>query len=204
MTCVLVDTNVWISAFLAPDGHCGRLVHRLIGAAAADVVTSAPLVEELANVLERPRLIRRYGFTTEDPDRIGLRAPARARSPAREAALPRHARAGRPVHGGLWLAPSGLRLGDSSGPPIQYTPTSVGDNNPLRAQLSRDTPADALQGGQYSAGAPTSPHDRLYAALATNDTASKVSGSSFASIRSASTRKAWCASSSFLRFRGSA
>jgi hypothetical protein len=30
----------------------------------------------------------------------------------------------------------------------------------------------------------------LYAALATNDTASKVSGSSFASIRSASTRKA--------------
>lgn len=66
MTCVLLDTNVWVSAFLAPEGHCGRLVQRLLGAAAADVIVSTPLVEELAEVLERPRLVRRYGFTAEE------------------------------------------------------------------------------------------------------------------------------------------
>jgi putative PIN family toxin of toxin-antitoxin system len=65
VTCVLLDTNVWVSAFLAPEGHCGRLVQRLLGANAADVITSAPLVDELADVLERPRLVRRYGYTPE-------------------------------------------------------------------------------------------------------------------------------------------
>jgi len=66
VTCVLLDTNVWVSAFLAPEGHCGRLVQRLLGAVAADVIISPPLVDELAEVLERPRLIRRYGFTAEE------------------------------------------------------------------------------------------------------------------------------------------
>jgi len=66
VTCVLLDTNVWVSAFLAPEGHCGRLVHRLLGAAAADVIISTALLDEIVDVLGRPRLVRRYGFTTEE------------------------------------------------------------------------------------------------------------------------------------------
>jgi putative PIN family toxin of toxin-antitoxin system len=63
---VLFDTNVWVSAFLSPEGHCGRLVHRVLVATGAEVIVSAPLLEELVDVLGRPRLVRRYGFTTDE------------------------------------------------------------------------------------------------------------------------------------------
>jgi putative PIN family toxin of toxin-antitoxin system len=66
VTRVLFDTNIWVSAFLAPGGHCGRLVHRVLGAAGAEVIVSAPLLDELVDVLGRPRLVRRYGFTAEE------------------------------------------------------------------------------------------------------------------------------------------
>jgi len=38
---ILLDTNIWISAFLSPEGHCGRLVRRLLGDGGVEIVTSA-------------------------------------------------------------------------------------------------------------------------------------------------------------------
>ena len=81
MRCVLLDTNIWVSAFLGPEGHCGRLVHRLLGAAAADVVICTALLDEVVDVLGRPRLVRRYGFTTEEVSAAGGPAKRLARSP---------------------------------------------------------------------------------------------------------------------------
>jgi putative PIN family toxin of toxin-antitoxin system len=61
----VLDTNVWISALLNPKGAPARLL-----AAFADgslqVVVSAPLLEELADVLSRPRLRDKYGITAGD------------------------------------------------------------------------------------------------------------------------------------------
>jgi putative PIN family toxin of toxin-antitoxin system len=57
----VVDTNVWISALLNPAGHPARIRSALEGDRFT-LVASAPLFEELARVMVRPRLVRRYGF----------------------------------------------------------------------------------------------------------------------------------------------
>jgi putative PIN family toxin of toxin-antitoxin system len=67
VTRIVVDTNIWVSAFLAPDGHCGRLVRRLLADRELEIVISATLLEELLDVLSRPRLLRRYAF---EPDEV--------------------------------------------------------------------------------------------------------------------------------------
>jgi uncharacterized protein len=63
---ILLDTNIWVSAFLSPEGHCGRLVRRLLGDGEVEIVTSAPILDEVVDVLARPRLTRRYGFTPDE------------------------------------------------------------------------------------------------------------------------------------------
>jgi len=63
---ILLDTNIWVSAFLSPDGHCGRLVRRLLADGDVEIFTSLPLIEEIVDVLGRPRLTRRYGFAPEE------------------------------------------------------------------------------------------------------------------------------------------
>jgi putative PIN family toxin of toxin-antitoxin system len=63
---LLLDTNIWVSAFLSPDGHCGRLVRRLSADRDVEIVTSLPLIDEIVDVLGRPRLTRRYGFAAEE------------------------------------------------------------------------------------------------------------------------------------------
>src|SRR5512145_2517159 len=63
---ILLDTNIWVSAFLSPHGHCGSLVRRLIMDSDVELVTSLPLVDEIVDVLGRPRLARRYGFAPEE------------------------------------------------------------------------------------------------------------------------------------------
>lgn len=61
----VVDTNVWLSAFLNPAGFPGRLIR-----AAQDnrfsLVTSAPLLEELQEVLCRPRIMKIRGTTAAE------------------------------------------------------------------------------------------------------------------------------------------
>jgi putative PIN family toxin of toxin-antitoxin system len=63
---VLLDTNIWVSAFLAPGGHCGKLVRRLLAEGGVEIVVSSPLLAELADVLARPRLTQRYKFGADE------------------------------------------------------------------------------------------------------------------------------------------
>jgi putative PIN family toxin of toxin-antitoxin system len=61
----LLDTNVWVSAFLKPTGPPGRLVSRWMGGE-FETITSLPQLTETADVLRRPRLTRRFGYPQEE------------------------------------------------------------------------------------------------------------------------------------------
>ncbi|MEX0805866.1 MAG: putative toxin-antitoxin system toxin component, PIN family [Candidatus Binatia bacterium] len=73
----LLDTNVWISAFLKPDGPPGEV----IAAWAHDecsVVTSPSQLSEIAEVLTRPRLVRRFRYSHRDAETFVRLIAARA------------------------------------------------------------------------------------------------------------------------------
>jgi putative PIN family toxin of toxin-antitoxin system len=59
---IVVDTNVWISAVLTPDGPSGQ-VRTALRDPRFSLVISEPLIEELVEVLARPRFASRYGIT---------------------------------------------------------------------------------------------------------------------------------------------
>jgi putative PIN family toxin of toxin-antitoxin system len=59
---LVVDTNVWISALLNPNGLPARIKWALQEGLFI-LVMSEPLFTELEEVLERPRFSRRYGIT---------------------------------------------------------------------------------------------------------------------------------------------
>lgn len=63
----VIDTNVWVSAFLNPVGYPARLV-----AAGKDglfeVVASKPLLDELLDVLSRPRILKIRNTTVGDAE----------------------------------------------------------------------------------------------------------------------------------------
>jgi len=61
----LLDTNVWVSAFLKPDGPPGRVVTAFLRGDLA-VVSSPVQIIEIADVLSRPRLRRRFAFPRHD------------------------------------------------------------------------------------------------------------------------------------------
>jgi putative PIN family toxin of toxin-antitoxin system len=61
----LLDTNVWVSAFLKPSGPPGRLVVAW-SRNKFSAVTSPSQLTELAEVLIRPRLTRRFKYTHAD------------------------------------------------------------------------------------------------------------------------------------------
>jgi putative PIN family toxin of toxin-antitoxin system len=56
---VVVDTNVFVSAVINPSGHPARVVAALRDGRFI-LVTSEPLLDELADVLSRPRIVGRY------------------------------------------------------------------------------------------------------------------------------------------------
>lgn len=60
-----VDTNVWVSAVLNPKG-LPRRVYSAYLARAFTLVLSAPLLEELADVLNRPRLVRAHQRSADE------------------------------------------------------------------------------------------------------------------------------------------
>lgn len=64
-TTVVLDTNVWVSAFLNPHGFPAKLLDAWMSGA-FQVVISAPLMEELARVLSTPRLMLKYGYSDQD------------------------------------------------------------------------------------------------------------------------------------------
>lgn len=70
-TVVLVDTNVWVSAFINPSGSPARL-HRAWMDNRFQVVVSLPLLDELSDVLTRPRIIRKYPIQAADVEEFLL------------------------------------------------------------------------------------------------------------------------------------
>lgn len=56
---VLLDTNVWVSALLNPAGAPARVVN-LWRDGAIDVVAALPILEEIRDVLCRPRIRQKY------------------------------------------------------------------------------------------------------------------------------------------------
>jgi len=63
----LLDTNVWVSAFLKPSGPPGRVVAAWLRGEFT-VVSSTVQLGEIADVLGRPRLRRRFAFVSRDVD----------------------------------------------------------------------------------------------------------------------------------------
>lgn len=69
---VVVDTNVWVSAVLNPDGPPAAVAAAL-GRGAFTLITSQPLLAEVAEVLERPRFVHQYRVTMQDiAELVGL------------------------------------------------------------------------------------------------------------------------------------
>ena len=61
----LVDTNVWVSALLNPHGFPARVLEAL-KAEQFTLILSEPLLEELLDVLSRPRLVKKYHLEPRD------------------------------------------------------------------------------------------------------------------------------------------
>lgn len=66
---VVIDTNVWVSALLNPRGYPAQILTAL-GATRFNLLISEPLLEELAEVLARPRIARKYGVTLADIEEL--------------------------------------------------------------------------------------------------------------------------------------
>lgn len=62
----VVDTNVWVSGLIIPGGAPGAVLE-LVRTGRIEVVASWALVEELLDVLKRPKL-RRYRIAPADAD----------------------------------------------------------------------------------------------------------------------------------------
>jgi len=73
----VLDTNIWVSAILNPFGEPARLLKKFFDGS-LELVISAPLLEELADVLERPRIRDKYGITSRDVAELFLLIEERA------------------------------------------------------------------------------------------------------------------------------
>lgn len=61
----VIDTNIWVSSLLNPFGFPARL-RKSFEEGAFLAVISEPILEELADVLSRPRIKDKYGITEDD------------------------------------------------------------------------------------------------------------------------------------------
>ena len=61
----VVDTNIWVSALLNPDGAPARILAAFL-AGRFELVVSEPLLLEMTAVLLRPRIVRRHGLGRDD------------------------------------------------------------------------------------------------------------------------------------------
>lgn len=78
MPIVLLDTNVWVSAFINPHGAPAQIVAAWLDAR-FEVALSLPLLEELADVLTRPRLVTKYKLAPQEVQTFLELLQARAR-----------------------------------------------------------------------------------------------------------------------------
>ena len=61
----VIDTNIWVSALLNPFGFPARL-RKSFEEGFFHPIISEPLIEELAEVLNRPRIKNKYGIAEDD------------------------------------------------------------------------------------------------------------------------------------------
>lgn len=61
----VIDTNIWVSSLLNPFGFPARLSKSFEEGAFQSVI-SDPMLEELAEVLNRPRIKHKYGISEND------------------------------------------------------------------------------------------------------------------------------------------
>lgn len=62
---VVIDTNIWVSSLLNPFGFPAR-VRKSFEEGAFNLVISELMLEELADVLNRPRIKTKYGISEDD------------------------------------------------------------------------------------------------------------------------------------------
>jgi putative PIN family toxin of toxin-antitoxin system len=62
---VLVDTNIWVSAFINPHGYPAKLKDAWLNNQ-FQVVVSVPLLDEIAEVLDRPRIRNKYRVQADE------------------------------------------------------------------------------------------------------------------------------------------
>jgi len=61
----VIDTNIWISALLNPSGYPAR-IRKAFEKGKMRVVISEPILKEIVDVLNRPRIKNKYGITESD------------------------------------------------------------------------------------------------------------------------------------------
>lgn len=62
---ILIDTNVWISAFLNPSGYPAKIITAWLEDK-IQIVISMPLLKEILDVLQRPRIQKKYKYSAEE------------------------------------------------------------------------------------------------------------------------------------------
>lgn len=73
----VVDTNIWVSSLLNPFGFPAKL-RMLFAKGLFDVVISTPILEEIAEVLMRPRIRDKYEIAGDDVEGLLLLIEERA------------------------------------------------------------------------------------------------------------------------------
>ncbi len=68
---VVLDTNVWVSGLLTPEGSPGRIL-KAWDEDRFDVIVSEPLLEEIGHVLLYPHIQKRTRFTVDQVKQILL------------------------------------------------------------------------------------------------------------------------------------
>jgi putative PIN family toxin of toxin-antitoxin system len=66
---VVLDTNAWVSAILNPGGVLRPVRDGLVGGRFT-LLISEPLLDEVADVLGRPRIAAKYGVTVDARDEL--------------------------------------------------------------------------------------------------------------------------------------
>jgi putative PIN family toxin of toxin-antitoxin system len=61
----VIDTNIWISALINPFGHPARLIKHFENRDFIAVI-SEPILDEIVDVLSRPRIKDKYDITPEN------------------------------------------------------------------------------------------------------------------------------------------
>ena len=64
---VLIDTNVWVSAFINRKGYPAKIMEKFL-CREFDIVISTPLLKELQDVLRRPRIKNLSKITDDEID----------------------------------------------------------------------------------------------------------------------------------------